>query len=55
MEDGDLNSHSNEFEAFYDRRFKFEVIGKDSELHISYANKVDKVGRYCEQNLPMWF
>ena len=54
-EDLEHNNFANEFEAFFERRFRFEVSAKEFELHISYTNKTDRAGRYSESNLPIWF
>ena len=50
-----VKGYADYTEALYERRAKFEVSAKDHKLRISYNATVDKVGRYSESKLPLWF
>ena len=48
-------SYHETFEAFYERRFKYEVSNKDGKVRIAYGSAADRTGRYGESTMPTWF
>lgn len=46
---------SDEVEVIYERRFRFEISGQNKNVNITFTNLIDKVDRYSQSNLPLWF